>query len=302
MRMSNFKNYLINIYEELVLLKRRVVKPERYIRKMFYRRVDYPLNLDNPKTYNEKLQWLKLYWHHPMLPTLVDKYSVKDYVIKEIGEQFVIPTLGVWDNVNDIDWESLPDQFVLKCTHDSGGIIICQDKSKIDKKAVQRKLKKCLSRNFYYSCFEWPYKDVKPRIIAEPFVYDSRNGDLKDYKFFCFNGEVKAMFIATERNKKDVEVKFDFFDADFNHLPFSQGHPNSLDVIDKPLCFEEMKSLASKLSHDFPHVRVDFYEVDGKILFGEMTFFHYAGWVKFNPHEWDNIFGNWLNLPQVKIL
>lgn len=300
--MSILRNHLVYIYEELVLLKRRIVKPEKHIRRMFYRRVGYPLNLDNPKTYNEKLQWLKLYWHYPLLTTLVDKHLVKDYVAKEIGKQFIIPTLGVWDNVNDIDWESLPEQFVLKCTHDSGGIVICQDKAHLDKGAIQKRLKKCMSRNFYYSCYEWPYKNVVPRIIAEPLIKDPQNADLKDYKFFCFDGEVKAMYVATERNKKDGEVKFDFFDSDFNHLPFSQGHPNSSLVIDKPLCFEEMKELACKLSSKFPHVRVDFYEVDGKILFGELTFFHMAGWAKFSPQEWDSVFGSWLNLPKVKVL
>lgn len=300
--MLKLKKYLISIYEEIVLLIRRAVNPEKYIRRMFYRRVGYKLNLDSPKTYNEKLQWLKLYWHYPLMTDLVDKYTVKDYIAKCIGEEYVIPTLGVWEDVNDIDWDSLPNQFVLKCTHDSGGLILCQDKSKLDKRAAKKKLKKCMSRNFYYSCFEWPYKDVKPRIIAEPYMSEPNSGELNDYKFFCFDGEVKAMFIATERNKKDTEVKFDFFDEDFNHLPIRQGHPNSSFEINKPSCFDEMKKLASKLSKDFPHVRVDFYEIDGQVYFGEMTFFHYAGWVKFEPKEWDDIFGSWLTLPKSKIL
>lgn len=300
--MSPIKAIVIYIYEEIVLLIRRVVNPEKYIRKMFYRKVGYQLDLECPKTYNEKMQWLKLYWHNPLMTDLVDKYAVKDYVVKHIGEQFIIPTLGVWDDVNDIDWDFLPDQFVLKCTHDSGGLIICKDKSKLDKKAAKKKLKKCLSRNFYYSCFEWPYKNVKPRIIAEPYMSDSNSGDLNDYKFFCFDGEVRALYVATERNKKDTEVKFDFFDKDFNHLPIRNGHPNSSFIIDKPSCFEEMKELASKLSKDFPHVRVDFYEIEGQIYFGEMTFFSNAGLVKFDPQEWDNVFGSWLNLPENKIL
>lgn len=300
--MLKLKKYLINIYEEIVLLIRRFVNPETCIRKMFYRRVGYKLDLNSPKTYNEKLQWLKLYWHHPMMTVLVDKYAVKSYVAKHIGEQFVIPTLGVWEDVNDIDWDSLPDQFVLKCTHDSGGLILCQDKSKLDKNAAKKKLKKCLSRNFYYSCFEWPYKDVKPRIIAEPYMSDPNSGELNDYKFFCFGGEVKAMYIATDRNKRDTEVKFDFFDKDFNHLPIRQGHPNSLFDINRPSCFEVMRTLASKLSKGFPHVRVDFYEIEGQVYFGEMTFFHNAGWVRFDPQEWDYIWGSWLTLPQSKKL
>lgn len=299
---SKLKKFIMPILECIELIKRRFVSPEKYICKIFFNRVGYPLNLEAPTTYNEKLQWLKLYWHHPMLPTLVDKHAVKNFVSSQIGKQYIIPTLGVWDSVADIDWDTLPNQFVLKCTHDSGGLVICTDKSKFNKKEAIKKLKKCLGENYYYYGFEWPYKNVKPRIIAETYMHDSKIDDLPDYKFFCFDGEVKALFIATERNRKGVEVKFDFFDADFNHLPVTQGHPNSSSTITKNDCFEEMKELASKLSKGFPQVRVDFYEIDGKIYFGEMTFFHHGGWTKFDPQEWDYTFGEWLKLPQSKIL
>ena len=302
MLVMSIKNILIEVLERIEVLKRHFVCPEKYIRRIFYKRMSYPLNLDSPTTYSEKLQWLKLYWHHPLLPTLVDKYAVKEYVSNQIGEQYIIPTLGVWDNVSDIDWESLPNQFVLKCTHDSGGLVIFPDKAKLDKSAAISKLKKSLAQNYYYYGFEWPYKSVKPRIIAESYMHDSRLDDLPDYKFFCFDGEVKALFIATERNIKDVEVKFDFYDSDFNHLPFTQGHPNSSGIINKPESFEEMKELACKLSKGFPHVRVDFYEIDGQVYFGEMTFFHHGGWTKFNPKKWDDIFGSWINLPSERIL
>lgn len=300
--MSTIKKLIATFIEEIVLIKRRIISPEKYIRKIFYARVGYNLDLDNPKTYNEKLQWLKLYWHHPLLPTLVDKFSVKKYVADKIGEQYIIPTLGVWDSVKDIEWDSLPNQFVLKCTHDSGGLVICTDKSKLNRKEAIKKLKKSLSQNYYYYGYEWPYKSVKPRIIAEAYMHDSKSDDLPDYKFFCFNGEVKALFVATERNRKGVEVKFDFYDSDFNHLPFTQGHPNSTAIISKNSCFNEMKKLAVILSGEFPHVRVDFYEINGKVYFGEMTFFHHGGWTKFNPQEWDYTFGNWLKLPKSKIL
>lgn len=295
--MSKFKQILIQLLEGIELFRRHFVNPEKYIRKIFYKRMGYHLNLDAPTTYNEKLQWLKLYWHNPLQTTLVDKYAVKDYVSKLIGERYIIPTLGVWDSVSDIDWNSLPSQFVLKCTHDSGGLVICTDNLKFNKKDAVKKLKKSLSQNYYYYGFEWPYKDVKPRIIAEPYLRDYKLDDLPDYKFFCFNGEVKALFIATERNRNDVEVKFDFFDAKFNHLPFTQGHPNSNCKIEKNSCFDKMKELASMLSKGFPHVRVDFYEINGRIYFGEMTFFHHGGWTKFDPQEWDYTFGEWLNLP-----
>ena len=182
--MSKLKNIIISILERVELLKRHFVNPEKYIRKIFYKRVGYQLNLDSPTTYNEKLQWLKLYWHHPILPTLVDKFAVKEYVSKHIGEQYIIPTLGVWDSVSDIDWDSLPNQFVLKCTHDSGGLVICKAKTKLDKKAAIRKLKKSLSQNYYYYGFEWPYKNVKPCIIAEKYMTDSSDVDVfTDYKF-----------------------------------------------------------------------------------------------------------------------
>lgn len=295
--MSTFKQYIIHLFEEIELFRRHFVNPEKYVHKMFYNRMGYHLNLDVPTTYSEKLQWLKLYWHNPLLTTLVDKYAVKDYVAKQIGERYIIPTIGVWDNVSEIDWDALPNQFVLKCTHDSGGLVICTDKSKLNKKAAKRKLQKSLSHNYYYYGFEWPYKNVKPRIIAETYLHDSKSDDLADYKFFCFNGVVKAMFVATERNRKDEEVKFDFYDADFNHLPFTQGHPNSRRIVEKNSCFEKMKELASELSKDLPHARVDFYEINGKIYFGEMTFFHHGGWTKFEPKEWDYTFGEWLSLP-----
>lgn len=300
--MSKLKNTLIQFLEKVEVLKRHFVKPEKYIPKIFLKRMGCSPNLENPQTYNEKLQWLKLYWHHPILPTLVDKFAVKEYVSKQIGEQYIIPTLGVWDSVSDIDWDSLPNQFVLKCTHDSGGLVICKAKTKLDKKAAIRKLKKSLSQNYYYYGFEWPYKNVKPRIIAEKYMYDSQLNYLPDYKFFCFDGEVKALFVATERYVKDVEVKFDFYDPDFNHLPFTKLHPNSSSIINKPQTFEEMKELASKLSIGFPHVRVDFYEIDGQVYFGEMTFFHDAGWTKFEPQEWDYTFGSWIKLPMDRIL
>ena len=283
--------------ERIELIKRRFVDPEKYIKTLFYQRMGYPLHLEDPRTYSEKLQWLKLYWHPPILTTLVDKYAVKEYVREKIGDQYVIPTIAAWNRVSDIQWDELPNQFVLKCTHDSGGLVICKDKSKLDKHTAVRVIKKSLSNNYYYFGYEWPYKNVKPRIIAEPYIEDSVTKELRDYKFFCFNGKVKALFIATDRNVKGVDVKFDFFDETFHHLPFKQGHENAATMPQKPVCFEEMKQLASRLSEGFPHVRVDLYEVDGRVFFGEMTFFHHGGWTKFDPEEWDEIFGSWLSLP-----
>lgn len=282
----------------LLLLKfARFYSDEKFLKKLFKLRMGSELNLDNPQTFSEKLQWLKLYNRKPEYTQMVDKVGAKEYVASIIGEEYIIPTLGVWDRVEDIDWDSLPDQFVLKCTHDSGGIVICKDKSKLDINSAKAKLKRGLKRKYYSQNREWPYKDVKPRIIGEEYMVDESGYELKDYKWFCFNGEPKALFIATDRGVEGEETKFDFFDAEFNHLPFTNGHPNANREIVKPKSFERMKELAAKLSAGQPHLRVDFYDIDGKIYFGELTFYHWSGTVPFEPEEWDYTFGSWIKLP-----
>ena len=257
------------------------------------------LDLENPVTFNEKLQWLKLYNRNPMYSTMVDKYEAKKYVANIIGDEYIIPTLGVYDSVEDIDFDSLPNQFVLKCTHDSGGIVICQDKTQLNRKEAIKKLRKGLKSNFYWTNREWPYKNVTPRIIAEKYMTDG-DGELRDYKFFCFDGVPRVMFIASDRFNKEEETKFDFFDMEFNHLPFRNGHPNATKPIQRPAGFDEMRMLASKLSKGIPQVRVDFYDINGQIYFGEMTFFHWSGFVKFNPEEWDYKMGEMIELPRNK--
>lgn len=254
-------------------------------------------NLKNPKTYNEKLQWLKLYDRRQEYTTIVDKYAVKQYIAERIGEEYVIPTLGVWNRFEDIDFETLPNQFVLKCTHDSGGVVICKDKSMLDREEAKKKLERSLKNNYYLQMREWPYKNVKPRIIAEKYMEDRAVQELRDYKFFCFDGQPKALFIATDRQTDGEETKFDFFDMEYNHLDVRNGHPNAAALPQKPECFEKMKELAASLSEGIPHVRVDFYEVDGRVYFGEMTLFHWSGLVPFEPEEWDYTFGSWLTLP-----
>ena len=273
------------------------VDDETYLKIAFKVSMGRDLNLNAPKTFSEKLQWLKLYDRRPEYTIMVDKYEVKKWVADRIGKGHIIPTLGVWNSFEDIDFDKLPDQFVLKCTHDSGGLIICKDKTKLDKAAARKKIETCLEHSFFWGQREWPYKNVRPRVIAEPYMEDSTTKDLRDYKFFSFDGEVKAMFIATERGTKG-ETKFDFFDADFNHLPFTNGHPNAEVCPQKPKCFDEMKRLAAQLSKGIPEVRVDFYEVNGKVYFGEITFFHWSGLVPFEPEEWDYKFGEWIKLPQ----
>lgn len=268
---------------------------EEFIKRKFRAELGYELNLQNPRTFNEKLQWLKLHDHNPIYPLMVDKYEVKRIVSERIGEKYIIPTYGVWNRFSEIDFDSLPNKFVLKCTHDSGGIVICKDKSSFNYKNAKRKIEKCLKRNFFLYGREWPYKNIKPRIIAEKYL-ESDDDNLPDYKFFCFNGIPKVMFIATDRQKNGEEVKFDFFDMNFNHLPIENGHPLASFPPDKPKNFDLMKELARLLSISIPQIRVDFYEMNGDVYFGELTFFQHSGFCPIKPLEWDIKMGDWIEI------
>lgn len=282
-----------------ILVRCSFLFSERHYLELLYKScMGQSLNLDSPRTYNEKLQWLKLYNRKPLYTQLVDKSEVKKWVEKRIGNSHIIKTLGVWDSFDDIVFDTLPDSFVLKSTNGGGnnGVIICKDKTKFNMKGAR----KCLRRSMHswVDLGEWPYKGVKPRILAEEYMEDKKTGEMRDYKFFCFNGEVKALFVATDRGVAGEEPKFDFYDANFQHLPFKQGHPHQCKkVIEKPESFEEMKMIAAKLSEGEPHMRVDLYEVNGCVYFGEITLFHFAGLTRFEPEEWDYIFGSWLALP-----
>lgn len=268
-----------------------------YLKILYRNRMHKLLNLDNPQTYNEKLQWLKLYDRNPLYTTLVDKYAVKLYVAEKIGAEHVIPTLGVWDRFEDIDFDALPEQFVLKCTHDSGGLVICRDKSEFDREKARNIMNHGLHRKYYLNTREWPYKNVKPRIIAEQYMEDESGYELKDYKFFVFDGTMRAMFIATDRTAK-TETCFDFFDRDFKHLPFTNGHPNAAHALKKPENYEQMIALAEQLGKGLPQARIDLYNIRGEIYFGEITFFHWSGFKPFVPEEWDYTFGSWIKLPK----
>lgn len=267
---------------------------ETYLKIAYWCKMDKRLDLKHPTTYNEKLQWLKLNDRNPEYASLVDKYEVRKFIEKTIGEDYLIPLLGIWDSIDEIDFDNLPNQFVLKCTHDSGGLVICRDKEKLDIEKAKKKLKKSLRHNYYWGQREWIYKNIKPRIIAEKYMVDESKKELKDYKFFCFDGAVKAMFIATDRG---IDTRFDFFDLEFNHMPFMQNYPNANKEIRKPKGFEKMIELAKVLSEGIPHVRVDFYDINGEVYFGEMTFFHFSGWEKFEPEKYDQLFGSWLQIP-----
>ncbi|MDD3944760.1 MAG: ATP-grasp fold amidoligase family protein [Bacteroidales bacterium] len=273
------------------------IPKKKYLELIFRYKMGYDLNLKNPRSFSEKLQWLKLYNRNPDYTHMVDKVAAKEYVAGKIGADYIIPTIAVYDNANQIEWNKLPEQFVLKCTHDSANIVICTDKSTLNRNEAIKQLNKGLKHSFYSCTKEWPYKNVPRKIICEKYMVDESNYELKDYKWFCFNGDPKALYVASDRNNKEEETKFDFFDADFNHLPIINGHPNSTKQILKPKSFEAMKIIASQLSQGIPHVRVDLYDINGNIYFGELTFFHWSGLMPFEPRSWDYQFGEWLSLP-----
>lgn len=270
-----------------------------YLKIMFRLKMGYSLDLKTPKTFNEKLQWLKLYNRKPEYTKMVDKYEAKKVAEKILGKGYIIPTLGVWDKAEDIDFDILPNSFVLKTTNGGGGggVVICRDKGNIDMELACKQLTASLKASIYKNLKEWPYKNVKPRIIAEEYKVDE-SGELRDYKFYCFNGEPKVFLVASERFSGH-RTYFDYFDMDGNHLPFTQGGENNPVLPKLPSNFEEMKTIAQKLSQGIPHVRIDLYSVDEKVFFGEFTFFDSSGFDKFTPFQWDEKFGGWIKLPSI---
>lgn len=272
--------------------------PDELFLKLKFRLVmGQKLDLDNPKTFNEKLQWLKLYNRKPEYTTMVDKYAVKGYVADIIGQEHIIPTLGVWNSVDEIDWDVLPNQFVLKTTHGGGGggVIICKDKATFDKDKAKQQLHNSLNSDIYINFREWPYKDVPRRIIAEKYMLDESGYELKDYKFFCFNGSVECFKVDFDRF---TSHKANYYDRNATLLPFWETvcPADHSKILDKPKLFNKMIEYAEILSKNIPFVRIDFYNINGKIYFGEITFFPAAGMGKFEPEEWDIILGKWLNI------
>lgn len=274
------------------------VLPDKwYLFFRFKNRVGYWPHLNHPRTFNEKLQWLKLNDRHAEYTHMVDKIDAKKYVASIIGDKYIIPTLGVWNSVDEIEWDKLPNQFVIKVSSDSGGIVVCKDKQKLDIEKAKEKLTNGWGKNYYVHNKEYPYRDLTPRIIAEEYKEDESGYELRDYKIFCFNGEPKILFVASDRQKAGEDTKFDFFDLNWNHLPFTNGHPNSKEHIAKPKNFEEMLEIAKKLSVGIPQVRIDLYNCNGQIYFGEITFFHWSGMTAFDPVEWDFKLGKMIKLP-----
>ncbi len=277
----------------------RFLSDRAYV-KLYYRfSMRKRLNLKNPQTFNEKLNWLKLYDHNPLYTTLVDKYAVKSWVAERIGEQYIIPTLGVWDSFDEIDFDKLPNQFVLKTTHGGGnvGVVVCSKIESFDRDAARRKLERSMKISGYEKHREWPYKNVKRRIVAEELLVDPNNISLIDYKVHVFNGTPKFILVCKGRENKTTMTD-DFFDINWELMKCNRpGHKNSPTPIPKPEKLLEMLELAKKLADNIPFVRVDFYIVNNQIFFGEMTFFPAGGVKPFIPESWDSVFGSWLQLP-----
>ena len=273
--------------------------PDELYLKLCYRAIfGRKLDLKNPKTYNEKLQWMKLFDRNPLYRTLVDKYAVREYVAENVGQEYLIPMVGgPWNDPDEIDFDALPERFVLKCNHGSTTNILCKDKSCLDIPKAKAKLKKWLGMSWYWYGREWPYKDLTPCIYAESYMEDTQDGELRDYKFFCFDGKPRYMLLSTDRSDETKPTRGDFFDMDFNHMPFHKKHLNAEVCPDKPRNFEAMKVLAAKMSQGLPAVRIDLYDVNGKIYFGEYTFFSGSGFGPFHPDEWDEKLGELIPLP-----
>lgn len=278
--------YLLYYIDKLGI---HILNDKEYLKMQYEIVMGKKLNLDNPKTYNEKLQWLKLNDRKPEYTKMVDKSESKKYVSEIIGEQYIIKTLGLYEKFDDIDFDKLPNQFVLKCTHDSGGIVICKDKEKLDKKAAKKKLSKHLTRNYFYEYREYPYKNVKPMIMAEEYMEDKNNEEIKDYKIYCFEGEPKVIDVCSNRS---VKLEQSYFDADWNLINIFEGGSVRNNNILKPVHFEEMKEIARKLSKGLKTVRIDLYEINNKVYFSEITFYSNAGMERFEPEEFNEKMGD----------
>lgn len=276
----------------------KLLPDKLYLRLKYFSCLGKKLNLKNPTTFNEKLQWLKLYDRNPIYTRMVDKYEVRQYIAMTIGEDYLIPLLGVWDKFEDIDFSQLPNQFVLKCTHDSGGLVICKDKTKLNIEATRMKINRCLKRNYFLYGREWPYKNVKPRILCEKYMVDESGLELKDYKISCFNDKAKFTEVCLNRNSPSG-LNIDMFDTDWNPILALSGHPNSGTMVPKPKNLNKMLEFAEKLSKDIPYLRVDFYEPGGQLFFGELTFYPASGFEDYTPESYNYLLGSWIDIPVV---
>ncbi|AOM13959.1 MULTISPECIES: ATP-grasp fold amidoligase family protein [Bacillus cereus group] len=273
----------------------RAIPDANYLQLKYKLIMGRKLNLKNPKTFNEKLQWLKLNDRRPEYTMLVDKYEVRQYIKETIGEEYLIPLLGVYNNFDEIDFDVLPNKFVLKPNHTSGDVFICRDKSKINYRELKSEVDKWLQREYYWLHREWPYKNVKPKIVCEKYMVDESGVDLKDYKFMSFNGEVRCSFVGLNR-QSETGLNIDFYDLEWKLMPFERHYPNSGIKLEKPQNYKKMIEFAELLSRELPFVRVDFYEINGKVYFGELTFYPGSGFEEFTPESYDELLGSWIDL------
>ena len=274
---------------------------EKAVKINYWLTMGKKLDLEHPVSFNEKLQWLKVNLRHPEFTEMVDKAEAKNIARRLMGDEYIVPTYGVWNSFDDIDFSQLPNQFVLKCTHNSGGTVICRDKATFNKVKAKKILNACLSKNPYWATREYPYKEVKPRIIAEKFMSDGRTkvSGLTDYKFFCFSGGVKFLYVSQGMDHHET-ASISFYDLNGERLPFKRSDYKAIEHFEKPSCFDEMVGLAKKVAKqlNLPFIRIDLYEVHGHIYFSEFTFFPCSGCLPFEPAEWDDTIGNWLKLSE----
>lgn len=268
---------------------------ERYLKLIYRINCGKKLHLNPPVTFNEKLNWIKLYDRNPQYTIMADKYAAKEFVENRLGtDKYIVPCLGVYNSFDEIDFAKLPQQFVIKTTFDSSGVIVCRDKNQLDIAAAKEKIEKSMKRNYFLPSREWPYKDIPHRILVDTFLDNHTDHELTDYKFWCFNGEPKVVYV-TNKGKNICE---NFYDMEFNPLDIDHGFPRHQPEWDKPEDFEEMRELAAKISNGIPFVRVDFFYVEGKIYFGECTFFDWGGLRPFKSENWEKKLGDWIKLPE----
>ena len=275
----------------------RILPDKAYVWLDFIRNLHRIPDLRNPSTFNEKLQWLKLYNHDPSYPKMADKLAMRDFVEKKAGAGHSVPVLGVWDCFDEIDFSSLPDTFVLKCNNDSGHYVICRDKRTMDMKAARKTITEGLKTNYYYQNREWVYKDIVPKVFAEQYLQQDSDDCLWDYKFFCFNGEPKIMYMEKEASESKTEA---FFDMEQNYLDLEMDDPRPDVPPALPTCFDQMKAIAAKLSAGIPFLRVDFFYVNETVYVGELTFFHCGGLAPVKPESWNRQLGSWIDIPKEK--
>lgn len=295
-KITKFFFYLTNrpnILGLYIINKISIIIPTRiYIKLVFRLQFGYKIDLSQPKTFNEKLNWLKLNDRKPIYSKMVDKLYVKELVASIIGDQYVVPCYGAWDDFNKIDFSKLPNKFVLKTNHDSSGATICKDKSNFNYNLYKKKFTSLLKRNYFYHCREWPYKNVKPMVLAEMLLEDPDRDKLEDYKFWCFDGEPLYMYCTI----KGGDVYENFFDMNFKPVNISHGYPRINPEPQKPQNFEVMKMLCKKLAKNIPFVRIDFFEINGKIYFGEYTFYDWGGFKPFINYNMDYELGRLINI------